>query len=154
MITINREGLNPMQLGRLNKCLKQMYNFGDEGIMPLEQFIKMYGKGKKLSRVMLRNGNIKEDVPSLTTIDKVKGTSIDIPKVVYNAICVPDAKDILGEPKYTLEIDKYPQANDEHFVNSKSEAIGIINRTFADASYETLEQAENDGIGFTLNKLK
>lgn len=79
--TINRSGLNNLNLGRLNKLLNKRYNFS-EGIFTLEEYILKFGVGKKLCTVGLRNGNVKENVPSLI-LDKT-GHSIDIPKMVYD----------------------------------------------------------------------
>lgn len=80
-VTINTDGLTPMQLGRLNKSLAEQYRFS-EGVFTLREYIIKYGVGKRLATVGTKSG-IKEGVPSLDIGD---GRSIDIPKMVYNCL--------------------------------------------------------------------
>jgi len=70
-----------MQIGRLEKSLNMKFRFS-EGVFTLKNYIERYGVGKYLATVGTRNG-IKNNVPSLQLKD---GCSIDIPKIVYDAL--------------------------------------------------------------------
>ena len=79
--TINTESLSPLEVGRLNKCLNTKFNFS-EGIYTLSNYILKYGKGKKISNVMKRTGNVRREYSLIT--DLQREVTIEIPKIVYD----------------------------------------------------------------------
>lgn len=75
------DNLTPLKLGRLNKALNVKYKF-KEGVFTLKEYIFKYGKGKKISSVLKRTGNI---VQEYSLISK-RETFISIPKIVYECL--------------------------------------------------------------------
>lgn len=94
---ILRDGLSPMQLGRLNKCLSKVYHF-DIGIMSLERWLNRNAETithrsqyTRTHASKKRNMCYKELATPKTEYTVWKGsTGIDIPKVVYDCLTVDE----------------------------------------------------------------
>jgi len=125
---IKTEGLTPTQLGRLNKELDKKYNFSKHGITTFRELIDkgiFTGKktqGGRFNRRHFNRLSNEEQKEYEKRLDAKKEylvsageTSFDVPKVIYDALDLPDkTKKEEGkkdEPKGdTHEFDLYSKA--------------------------------------------